>query len=186
MNAADVLELVYLTAAVVLIVFLFRFGKVPRTYLTDYMRGVRFVKGTFVNVLGPGGYKPLTRRVHIEVVDMRPVPVVLESISYRDALESESVISIGAEISVDDPYLAATTLKNRISDSLPIVRDTLRTIVSRTIADRSPEFRAKVAADIQGAVNEKLHRMGMKISNIEITELFSRSTSPQRTAKSLN
>ena len=186
MNAANVLELAYLATAVVLIVFLFRFGKVPRTYLTDYMRGVRFVKGTFVNVLGPGGYKPLTRRVHIEVVDMRPVPFLLESISYRDALESESVISIGAEMLVDDPYLAATSLKNRISDSLPIVRETLRTIVSRTIADRSPAFRAKVAADIQEAVNEKLRRTGMKVLNLEITELFWRNDSPQRIAKGLN
>lgn len=186
MSVADVLQLAYFVSAVIVIVFLFRFGKIPRVYITDYMRGLRFVKGTFVNVLAPGAYKPLTRRVYIEIVDMRPMPFVLESISYRDALQSESVVSIGGELLVDDPYLAATSLKNRVGDSLPIVRQALRATVSRTITDRTSAFRAKAARDIQGAANEELGRMGMKISSVEITEIFSASGTPQRTARGLN
>lgn len=186
MNAADVLEISYLAVAVAAIVFLFRFGKIPRIYLTNYMRGLRFVKGSFVDVLGPGAYKPLTRRVQIEVVDMRPVPFVLESVGFRDALQSDSVISIGAELLVDDPYLAATSLKNRVADSIPVVRHTLRSLVSRTIADRTPEFRAKVAEDIQKAVSDELRCSGMKIANVEITEILSRSATPQRMGRGLN
>lgn len=186
MNAADSLEIFYFAAAVAALVFLFRFGKIPRIYLTDYMRGLRFVKGAFVDVLGPGAYKPLTRRVKIEVVDMRPVPFVLESIGFRDALQSDSVISIGAELLVGDPYLAATSLKNRVSDSIPIIRHTLRSIMSRTIADRTPQFRAKVAEDIQKAVNEELRRSGMKIANVEVTEILSRNAPPQRLGRGLN
>lgn len=186
MTAVDLLEIVYFAAAVVVIVFLFRFGRIPRIYLTDYMRGLRFVKGRFMDVLGPGAYKPLTRRVQVEIVDMRPVPFVLESIAFRDALQSESVISVGAELLVDDPYLAATSLKNRVSDSIPIVRQALRGLVSRTIADRTPEFRTKVSADIEAVVNEELRRMGMKISNLEITEIFSRGGPAQRVGRGLN
>ncbi|HEV2488455.1 MAG TPA: SPFH domain-containing protein [Candidatus Acidoferrales bacterium] len=186
MNAAAVLQLSYYVMVVLILVFLFRFGKAPRTYLTDYMKGLRFVKGRFVDVLGPGGYKPFTRRVHIEVVDMRPVPFLMESISYRDALQSESVVSIGAEMLVDDPYLAATSLKHRISDSLPIVRETLRAAASRCISDRSPEFRLKMARDIEGAVNQELRQSGMKIANVEVTELFVRGGRSHRVAKGLN
>lgn len=186
MAAAEVLELVYFAAAVAAIVFLFRFGKIPRIYLTDYVRGLRFVKGRFVDVLGPGAYKPLTRRVQIEVVDMRPVPFVLESMPFRDALQSESVISIGAELLVDDPYLAATSLKSRVSDSIPIVRQTVRSVASRTIADRTPEFCGKVVENIQKSVNEELRRYGMKICNIEITEIFSRGAPLQRAGRGLN
>jgi len=186
MSTADVLQLTYFITVAVVIIFLFRFGKIPRTYLTEYMCGVRFVKGRFANVLGPGAHKPLTRRVHIEVVDLRPVPFLLENISYRDASQSDSVISIGAEMLVDDAYLAATSLKNRVSDSLPIVRETLHTAVSRTIGDRSAEFRVQVAKDIERAVNDELRPLGMRISNVEITELFSHGASPQRIAKNLN
>ncbi len=186
MTAAEVVTLSYWIIVVAVIIFLWRWRKIPRIYLTDYMRGVRFVKGSFVNVLGPGSYKPFTRRASIEIVDMRPVPFVMESVSYRDALQSESVVSIGAEMAVDDPYLAATSLKNRIGDSLPIVRNTLRATVSRTITDRSPEFRVQTARDIQEAVNEELRRYGMKISRVEITEIFSHGAAPQRISKGLN
>lgn len=174
MNLADILNIVFFPVAVVAIVFVFYMRRFPPVYITDYTRGVRFVGGVFRDVLGPGAYQAFTHKVHIDVVDMRPVPVVLERIFYRDALQSDSVVSIGAELVVSDPYLAATTLKSKVGDSLPIVRDTLRAHLSRGIADTSAEFRAKAANDISAAVNTELGRMGMKISNIEITELASR------------
>jgi len=186
MNVEDALELAYLIFVVLALIFLFRFRKLPRTYITDYMRGLRFYEGSFDGVIRPGGYKPLTRAVHIEIVDMRPVPFLVESIWYRDALQSESVVSIGAEMLVDDPYLAATSLKDRVGDTLPIVRDTLRTAVSRRIADGNPDFRARLADDIQTTINDELRRVGMKILNVEITEIYSRGTSRSPVAKGLN
>lgn len=186
MKCEDFVSLICGVTGLVVVNYLFRLRKVPRTYLTDYMRGVRFVKGAFAQVLGPGGHQPLTRHEHIEVVDMRPAPFLLESISYRDALQSDSVISIGGELLVDDPYLAATSLKNRVSDSLPIVRQALRGAVSRKITDRTQEFRMRVAEAVTAAANEELHRVGMKVSSVEITEVFSRNASPQGFAKSLN
>lgn len=186
MNVAGVLELLYLPMAIVLIIFLYRWGKMPRTYVTDYMRGLRFVKGAFVGVIGPGSYKPFSRGVHIETVDMRPVPFLLERITYRDALESDAIISVGAELSVDDAYLAATSLKDRVGDSLLILREKLRSSASGKIADRRPEFRAKLAESIEYAANEELRHSGMKVSNVVITEMFSRSSMSQPSSRSLN
>jgi len=65
-------------------------------------------------------------------------------------------------------------VKDRIGDSMPVIRDTMRSVLSRGIADASPEFRVKAAEDIAAAVNAELKRLGMKISNVEITELSSR------------
>lgn len=176
MNFNDVLSLIFFPVAIAAILFVYYLRRFPRIYVPDYARGVRYVGGSFRDVLGPGSYQNFTRRVQIEVVDMRPVPVILDRIFYRDALQSDSVVSLGAEVLVDDPYLAATSLKNKVTDSLPIVRDTLRSALSRGIADASPEYRVKAAGDITGAVNAELKRHGMKISNVEITELSSRST----------
>jgi hypothetical protein len=186
MNAEDILFTAYLISTAALIIFIYRYSKRPRTYITDYMSGVRFVKGKYVDVVGPGSYKPFTRRSHIEVVDMRPVPFLLERISYRNAFGNESVVSIGAWLSVNDPYLAAASLKRQVDDSLPIVRERLSNTVSRTVADLGPEFRTQAAEGIQTAVNEELRRLGMKISSVEITEFFSRSALPQRTVRGLN
>lgn len=185
MNLNDILSLIFFPVAIASIIFIYYLRRFPRVYVPDYARGVRFVKGSFHDVLGPGSYQNFTRRVQIEVVDMRPVPVILDRIFYRDALQSDSVVSVGAEMLVDDPYLAATSVKNKIGDSLPIVRDTLRSTLARGIAETSAEYRLKAADDIASAVNDELKRLGMKISNVEITELSSRSTT-SRSSMGLN
>jgi hypothetical protein len=174
MSMSDALNVVFFPFAVLAILFIYYMRRFPRVYITDYMRGIRFVKGVFRDVLGPGAYQSFSRRVHIDVVDMRPVPVILDRVLYRDALQSDSVVSVGVELLVEDPYVAATSTKNRVGDSLPIVRDTLRSVLSRGIADTTQEFRDKSAADITTAVNAELKRLGMKVSNLEITELASR------------
>ena len=152
--------------------------RVPVTYITDYTRGVRFVKGAFSGVLGPGAYQFWSRSVQVEVVDIRPVPF-LDRITYRDALQNDSVMSIGAELLVDDPYLAATSLKNRVNDTLPMVRETLGVVARRQIADTSGDSRVRMAVDILAAVNADLKRVGMKVQNLEITEIATRTAAPQ-------
>ena len=171
----DISAIILVWLVIFVFAFLFYMRKIKRVYITDYMRGVRYVKGSFRDVLGPGSYQPFTRRVTVERVDMRPVPFELERIFYRDALQSNAVISIGAQILVSDPHLASTMLKDNVGDSILIVRDTLRSILSRGITDESPEFRVKVAGDITSAANAELSQFGMKISDVEVTELSSRS-----------
>jgi regulator of protease activity HflC (stomatin/prohibitin superfamily) len=178
----DISAMILVSLVVLVFAFLWHMRKIKRIYITDYMRGVRYVKGSFRDVLGPGSYQPFTRSVTIERVDMRPVPFVLERIFYRDALQSDAVVSIGAEMLVSDPHIASTMLTDKVSDSIPIVRDTLRAILSRGITDESPEFRVKAAADITSAANAELSQLGMRISNVEVTELSTRSSFRSGTA----
>lgn len=175
MNVADTLSAIFVPLLVLEFLFLWYMRRFPRVYITDYLRGVRFVKGVFRDVVGPGGYQPFTRRMHIEIVDMRPVPVLFERILCRDILQNDSIVSLGVELSVSDPYIAATAMKDRVGDSMPLVRESLRSVVSRTIADTSDEFQAKAAMNITNAANAELKRLGMKVSNVEITEFSSRA-----------
>jgi len=94
MNPEDIFSLFFFPAVICEFFYLMYLRKIPRVYVMDYKRGLRFVKGAFRDVLGPGNYQPLTRRVQIEIVDMRPVPFLLERIFYRDAMQSDSVVSI--------------------------------------------------------------------------------------------
>lgn len=186
MSPSDFLEAVYVLTFVCVLLWIFRLRKFPRVYITDYARGLRFKKGAFRNVLGPGSYRPVTRKVHVEIVDLRPVPFILNGIGYRDALQNESFVSIGGEMLVGDPYLAATSAKNRVSDSLPIIRDAVRSAASRAIVDANDEYRARMAEGLTSAVNDRLRGVGMRVTNIEITEIFSRQSKREHIPAGLN
>jgi hypothetical protein len=89
------------------------------------------------------------------------------------------VISIGAELSVVDAYLATTRLKNLMNDSVSIVRDAIRDTVAKSIIGHSPEARQATTARIEEAARTDLRTFGVTISNIEITEAWSRPVEPR-------
>ena len=149
-----------------------------RIVLTDYRRGVHFVDGTFKSVLGPGSYSYDTRKEQIMVVDMRPQPILIERLAFQDALRQDGVISIGTEMLVRDPHLAATTLRDEVKDAYAMVRETVRNSMSKQIAGASENY-ATVADEIKKAVNTEMSRVGMAVSEIEITELSSQFSRPQ-------
>jgi regulator of protease activity HflC (stomatin/prohibitin superfamily) len=171
-------DLVFFAVVVVVVVAL-RMRNKRRVYVTEYQRGLRFVNGAFKEALGPGSYRPLFSGQNIELVDMRPQPVLLEVFPYRDALQHDSYVSLGLELLVDDPYLATKMLKDQVSDSLSVTRDKIRAVMSHTVCDGGPEFAARIAEQITSSVNGELQRLGMKVANVEITEL----SPPRRTAE---
>jgi SPFH domain/Band 7 family protein len=149
-----------------------------RILLTDYRRGVHFVNGTFQEVLGPGSYRYDERNEQIAVMDLRPQPILIERLTFQDALRHEGIISVGTELLVRDPRLAATALRDQIKDAYVMVRDTIRTAMSKQIA-ASPEETSSVTKAITEAVNAELAKVGIAVSEIEITELVSLSPQPQ-------
>lgn len=155
-----------------------------RILLTDYRRGVHFVKGEFKAVLGPGSYRYDARNEQISIVDMRPQPVLIDRLAFQDALRHESVISVGTELLVRDPRLAATALRDQIKDAYVIVRDTVRASASQQVA-ATRENSAAIGASLTAAVNTELAKVGMGVSEIEVTELWSFSPLPQPTEGSL-
>jgi hypothetical protein len=145
-----------------------------RVFITDYQQGVRFVRGSFVRLEGPGSYLSGQSDDQITVVDMRPLPFLVERFFFQDGMQNPSVISIGAELVVTDPYAAVTLVKDRVQDSIAIVRDALRIHFGKTIADPTPSGRRIVSEKLTSAANTELSRIGMQIQNMEITEFWSR------------
>jgi hypothetical protein len=171
----DAIVGVIFIAGIVVLVFLIRRVRTAKTvFITDYQRGVRFVNGVFRDVLGPGRYRSYTGHDLINIVDMRPNPFLAERISYQDALQSPSIMSIGAELLVSDPYVVSTKLKNPVDDSIPVAREIVKSFAAGNITDARPEARAKTAEEITKAVNRELSQFGMAVRNLEITEVWSR------------
>jgi hypothetical protein len=151
-----------------------------RIVLTDYRRGVHFVNGTFKEVLGPGSYRYDERTEQITVMDLRPQPIIIERLTFQDALRQEGIISVGTELLIRDSRLAATALRDQIKDAYVIVRDAIRTAMSKQIA-AGPEESSSVADAVTRAVNAELAKVGLSVSKIEITELVSQALQPQIT-----
>lgn len=148
--------------------------KKNRVFITDYQKGVRFIKGSFAGILGPGSYLSGNSEVEITVVDMRPFPFLIERFFYQDGLQAPSVISISAELSVSDSYRAVTGVKDRIADSIAIVRDALHSCTSRMSAELTSKGRYAMADKVTVTANAELNKIGMAIANVEVTELWSR------------
>jgi SPFH domain / Band 7 family len=154
-----------------------------RILITDYRRGVHFVSGSFKSVLGPGSYRFDPRNEQINIVDMRPQPILIERLPFQDALTHNGIISVGTELLVRDPRLAATALRDQVKDAYVMVRETLRAELSRQIAV-GKEKAANLSQSITNAVNTELAKVGMAVSDVEITELWSHSPQPQTTVGS--
>ena len=160
--------------AAIIVTFMFQSRRSrKRILITDYRRGVRFRGGVFAGLLEPGSYTYDPQKEQITVVDMRPQPILIERLGFQDALRNEAVVSIGTELLVSDPQRAATALRDQIKDSYIIARDTLRNAVSRQILGGPPESIGTLAETIAKAVNTELDKVGMRVSQIEITELWS-------------
>jgi hypothetical protein len=174
MNSDTVGALVFVAAVVALYLLIRRLRRTKRIFIPDFQRGVRFVNGVFRGVLGPGSYRSYPGRDQINLVDMRPNPFLEERLQFEDALQSPSIMSIGAELTVSDPHLAYTKLQDPVDDSIPMAREVIESFAAKNIADTSAAARVKTAEEITEAVNSELSQFGVRISNLEITELWSR------------
>ena len=150
-----------------------------RILITDYRRGVRFVGGVFAGILEPGIHRFDTRKEQITLVDMRPQPIVIERLAFQGAVGSPGVISIGTELFIRDPHLAATTLREEIKDAYVIVRDTVRAVAARQVIGGIGDNVSTVADGVTQATNEALGKFGMGVSPVEVTELWAGSPNLQ-------
>jgi SPFH domain / Band 7 family len=173
------LPLTFAVSAVLIAIL--RLRKVQTVFVPDYQRGLRFVKGAYVDEVGPGSYRIAGTNQHIEVVDMRPQSVILDRTFYRDAWNNTALISVSADLLVADARRATTALKDQINDSMPLARNALRTALSRSTASEDPSYRTQAAADITQAVNAELDAVGMKVQNVEVVEFWLRPMSGETT-----
>jgi len=177
---ADLIWLIVFLAGIGGILFArVRLSKTKRLFITDYQRGVRYKNGAFSGELGPGTYDLYTPTEQVIVVDMRPQLFVVDRLLYHDALKAPSVISIGAELIVSNAYTACTALKDQINESVAMVRDVMREAMSKSISDPSSQARKKIARDLEAAANAALDKVGMQVSNLEVTELWPQFVQPK-------
>jgi hypothetical protein len=156
-----------------------------RIVITDFRRGVRFVGGVFSGVLDAGSYTFNPRKEQITIVDMRPQPILIERLGFQDALSHQGVISVGTDLLVRDPQLAANALRDQVKDAYILARDVVRTAMSKQIIPDNSDV-AGLTQTLNAAIRVELGKVGMDISDIEITELWSSPPSAQPHTRSVS
>jgi hypothetical protein len=157
-----------------------------RVFLTDFQRGIRYENGEFSGVLQPGSHVAVPPLVQIVSVDLRPHLFVIERLFFQDALGAPSVISISGALTVADPYLSVTATRDPVKDSIVLVREALRATASRGVTDPMLVARQKLADQIAGAANADLGRFGMRVGNLEVTEVWAPPAPRPRTLSEAN
>ncbi|MCH7689112.1 MAG: slipin family protein, partial [Planctomycetes bacterium] len=92
-------------AAVVVGVIFFKFG-VRRITILEYEKGLKYAKGKFTSVVGPGQYWYMPFFTIIQKLDVRPRFV---SITGQEVLSSDGVtlkVSLAANFEITDPNIA--------------------------------------------------------------------------------
>jgi hypothetical protein len=153
--------------------------------ITDYRRGVRFVGGVFSGVLEPGSYSFDARKEQITIMDMRPQPILMERLTFQDALKQQGVVSLATEFVVRDPQRAATALRDQVKDCYLLARNAIRTVMSQQIIANVSDLAAANEV-ITKAVRTELLEVGMDISNTEVTELWLNPASVQNQVETIS
>lgn len=159
---------------VVAVVLSNRAKTTKRISILEFQRGVKFVDGTFNEVLAPGAYRVRNARDKVEVLDMRPQPIVIEGFGFKDREQKSWSISLGMDLLVDEPYTAISALKNQVNDSVAIMRDAVRNAVvglGRDVLSERPALLQRLEAELA----RQLKPVGMRVAKLEITELWSKT-----------
>src|SRR3954452_10739917 len=98
-------KLIFLVSAAIILIVGRMIEKrlVTRVTIFEYEKGVRFYKGKFKDIVGPGKYIYFNSSTRIEVFDLRPS---IMSINGQDLLSADNVsvkISLAIKYQITDP-----------------------------------------------------------------------------------
>jgi regulator of protease activity HflC (stomatin/prohibitin superfamily) len=165
----------YILAA--LIVLLFIAARIARVRLVrvtvyEFQRALRYRKGRFLSVVGPGEYWILEPRTTVTPVDVRPNFVTLMG---QELLTADGVplkVSVAANYEISDPQLAINGQANYAQALYLLLQLAVREVISTSKADELLENRAGFADKIRALAEPQVQRLGLKLLTADLKDLM--------------
>jgi len=165
MNNGLILLLIVLVAGVLL------FTRLTRTIVYEYERGLKFTRGRFKGVIGPGLYWHSSTISQIQKVDVRPSRV---AVAGQEVLSADGVAikaSIAATFQVKDAERAVLS-----SDSFHVAIHTelqlaLRAVASALTIDELLRRRAEMSAQLKAIAGPRLEIVGVELQDASLRDL---------------
>src|SRR5215469_13419437 len=166
----------YILAAIVVLLFYIamRIARVRLVRVTvyEFQRALRYRKGRFLSVLGPGQYWILQPRTTITPVDVRPNFITLMG---QEVLTADGVplkVSIAANYEMSDPQLAINGQANYAQALYLLLQLAVREVISTSKADELLENRAGFADKIRALAEPQVQRLGLKLLAADLKDLM--------------
>jgi regulator of protease activity HflC (stomatin/prohibitin superfamily) len=161
-----------IAALVVLILLLIARGIFNPTTVFEYEKGLKYRKGRFESVLGPGRYWHRPAVTKIEKVDLRPT---FESIGGQEVLSSDGVtlkVSIAARYRVLDPATAINEVEDYRGTLYLELQLALREIIGSTPIDDLLAKRQEIGLQLMEKTSAKATQMGLELLETEIKDVM--------------
>jgi len=156
----------YILAALIVLLFIAaRIAKVRLVRVTvyEFQRALRYRKGRFLSVLGPGQYWILEPRTTVTPVDVRPNFITLMG---QEVLTADGVplkVSVAANYEMSDPQLAINGQANYAQALYLLLQLAVREVISTSKADELLENRAGFADKIRALAEPQVQCLGLKL-----------------------
>ena len=165
------MEYLLLIAIAVGLGIFFKFG-VRRTTVLEYERGLKYVKGRFTSVLGPGQYWHIPLFTMIQKLDVRPRFV---SIVGQEVLSSDGVtlkISLAANFEIIDSNVAINRVKSFQEALYLELQLALREIDGAVDIDTVLDSRNELSRKLMEMTEPKAVDLGLKLISVNLKDIM--------------
>lgn len=143
----------------------------PRVTVLEYERGLRYVRGRFTGVLGPGQYRGWSATTVVRTIDIRPK---VASVAGQEVLAADGValkVSVVARYRVADPSLAVNGVENYELALHTVLQLALRSIVAASPVEALLQSRATLGKEITEQSTGPAGAVGLELISADLKDL---------------
>ncbi len=158
-------------AAVVVVVIFLKFG-VRRITILEYERGLKYAKGKFTSVVGPGQYWYMPVFTIIQKLDVRPRFV---SITGQEVLSADGVtlkVSLAANFEITDPNIAINKVMSFQEALYLELQLALREIIGAADIDTVLSGRDDISKKLKELTESKITDLGLKLISVDLKDIM--------------
>ena len=139
--------------------------------VVEYERELKYTRGQFRGVLGPGRYWRFTPTTTIRRVDVRPTLVPVNS---QEVLTADGVavkVSLAATFRVADADRAINQVQNYQESLYAELQLALRAVISGASIDSLLAARATVGQQVRELAADRITRLGLELLEVDLKDL---------------
>jgi len=151
---------------------LYKIVNLKRITIFEYQKGLKYSRGRFVGVLGPGQSWILPAFTSIVAVDVRPEFITIVG---QDVLSADGVtlkVSLAAEFEIIDPGVAINKNANFRSGLYLTLQMALREIVGGEKIDELMQNRAAIGAKLMERCSIRAGDFGVKLKQADVKDIM--------------
>lgn len=161
---------VLFVVAVALVVSMFE-RQFPRVTVLEFERGLRYVRGRFTGVLGPGQYRTWSVTTLIRKIDIRPK---IASVAGQEVLSADGValkVSLAARYRVVDPAIAVNGVENYELALHTTLQLALRAAVAASPVEALLQARGTLGKEITEQATGAAAAAGLELLGADLKDL---------------